>query len=436
MDFWNEYEGKTIAESYPLEKLLYPEGRSGFFSTRNGTGTLAVIRLTESLNDQQEMLQQWQIVRGLNHPNLIAILKCDQTIIDGVPLVYAVLEPTDATLADILAERPMTVDETEQIATSLVAALQALHSNGLVHERIEPGSVRAVGEVVKLRSDCVRRVPDPGEQRRLISRDVRDLCMVLYQALTRERVQPDQSSPIPALPSPFDRIVPNGVRGQWGLEEISTCLQSGAQVLSNASIPAVIADAETVQDPEPDVPAMVEANEPKVEAQAARDEAPLGGARQWWRNPILWPAIVLLILVAIIAWHFWATHFLRSSPPNGENTATSSPSVAAPTASAPAPTATTPAPTVNSATAKPAAADVWRLVVYTYNREGEAEKKVTTLKQNHAAWTPEVFTPTGHAPYLVTLGGHMSHQGASELLRKAVAAGLPRDSYVQNYNAR
>ena len=39
MQLWNDYEGRTIAEAYPLEKLLSPEGRSAYFSTANGTGT-------------------------------------------------------------------------------------------------------------------------------------------------------------------------------------------------------------------------------------------------------------------------------------------------------------------------------------------------------------------------------------------------------------
>src|ERR1700681_2726907 len=55
MQLWNDYEGKTIDESYPLEKLISPEGRSAFFSTRNGTGALALVRLIESHFDEAEI---------------------------------------------------------------------------------------------------------------------------------------------------------------------------------------------------------------------------------------------------------------------------------------------------------------------------------------------------------------------------------------------
>jgi eukaryotic-like serine/threonine-protein kinase len=46
---------------------------------------------------------------------------------------------------------------------------------------------------------------------------------------------------------------------------------------------------------------------------------------------------------------------------------------------------------------------------------------------------PEVFTPNGRAPYLVTVGGVMSRDEAFAMARKARSEGLPRDSYAQNY---
>ena len=75
---------------------------------------------------------------------------------DETSLVYAVMEPVDANLGEILSERRLTELETKQIATSLLAALEALHSNGFVHEHVVPENVLAVGEVIKLRSDCIR----------------------------------------------------------------------------------------------------------------------------------------------------------------------------------------------------------------------------------------------------------------------------------------
>ena len=45
-----------------------------------------------------------------------------------------------------------------------------------------------------------------------------------------------------------------------------------------------------------------------------------------------------------------------------------------------------------------------------------------------------VFSPTGRAPYLVTVGGSMSHDQAEAFRNKARNEGLPRDTYMQNYS--
>ena len=167
MELWTEYEGRTIDGGFPLAKLLQPEGRSAFFSTPNGTGTPTVIRLIESHFDDEEILARWRGVEALHHPNLVELKKFGKAELDGTQLVYAVMEPAEANLGEIVGERRLTVPETTQIAASLVAALEALHSNGFVHEHVEPGNVLAVGEEIKLRSDCIRETPEGAEGREL-----------------------------------------------------------------------------------------------------------------------------------------------------------------------------------------------------------------------------------------------------------------------------
>jgi len=75
----------------------------------------------------------------------------------------------------------------------------------------------------------------------------------------------------------------------------------------------------------------------------------------------------------------------------------------------------------------------WRVVAYTYNREAQAQQKATSVAAKHPELKPEVFTPNGHAPYLVTVGGTMSRDEAFALVKKAKSDGLPRDIYAQNY---
>jgi eukaryotic-like serine/threonine-protein kinase len=74
------------------------------------------------------------------------------------------------------------------------------------------------------------------------------------------------------------------------------------------------------------------------------------------------------------------------------------------------------------------------VVAYTYNREAQAQQKVASVAAKHPQLKPEVFTPNGHAPYLVVVGGAMSRDEAFALVKRAKGEGwLPRDSYAQNY---
>src|SRR5215468_3993115 len=105
MQLWNDYEGRTIAEAYPLNKLIRPEGRSAFFLTTNGTGTPAMLRLIEAHFDESEIMRRWQAISEIKQENLVTIRKFGETVLDGTPLVYAVMEPTDISLAELLENR-------------------------------------------------------------------------------------------------------------------------------------------------------------------------------------------------------------------------------------------------------------------------------------------------------------------------------------------
>jgi serine/threonine protein kinase len=226
MQLWNEYEGRIVADQFPLKKLLEPEGRSAFFSTTNGSGAPAVIRLIEAHFDEPEILSRWTAVSKIDQPNLIKLKKFGQTTLDDTALLYAVMEPTDGSLADILKERPLSTKETMQIATSLVPALQALHAANLVHEHMEPANVLAVGEVIKLRSDCVREAPEGADANEYKTRDVHGLVITLLQALTQQRYLPAGTT----LPAPFQEIITNGISGAWGLSQIAAVLAPSSPV--------------------------------------------------------------------------------------------------------------------------------------------------------------------------------------------------------------
>lgn len=425
MELWTEYEGRTIDGAFPLAKLLQPEGRSAFFSTPNGSGLPTVIRLIESHFDDDEILARWRGVAALNHPNLVKLKKFGKVEMDGAPLVYAVMEPADGNLGEIVAERRLSVDETREIGASLVAALGVLHEHGFVHEHVEPGSVLAVGDAIKLRSDCIREAPEGEEGRAAKQRDVRDLAVVLLRSLTQKRTLEDASRDMP-LAAPFDGIVRNGLNGNWGLREIGAALVSGGSPRAAAPVvaPRVVAPVEKIE--EPGVAAMSPARAERFRAEP--DEEPSGHGMGL---KILLGLSVLVL--ALIAWRMFHSRPVESTA--GPRVAAAGPVASPPpVAAAPVSAARVDSAVAAKAPSQEAGARVeWRVIAFTYNHEDQAKTKVERVGARHPELKPEVFTPNGRAPYLVSIGGAMGRQDAYALARKERDTGLAGDVYAQNF---
>ncbi|HEY0162958.1 MAG TPA: hypothetical protein VGB69_09795 [Edaphobacter sp.] len=475
MQLWSDYEGRTIAEDYPLKKLVRPEGRSAFFLTTNGTGTQALVRLIEAHFDESEILKRWSTVSEIKQENLVAMRKFGETSLDGTPLLYAVMEPTDISLAELLESRTLTVEEARQLATSLVAALTALHERGLVHGHIDTENILAAGETVKLSSDCVRDANDDPEKSEAARKaaDAHALAEVLLEALTGRRTLQGSAT---LLPSPFDGIIRNGLSGKWSLKEMAAALgpvspaQAAAATTTPAATPpkpaatttsaAPVAATAPVATPPAPTPAAKPKPQPsaplfeKLEATEAAQTRPTskpaatpaqapdvrqrlikaisedetGSQKQ--RTRILIGAAAVLLVVLFFAWRM-----LRSEPEDASTPASAqaaqTQSAAPEAAAAPAPPpASTPAP---APAASPSGKSLWRVVAFTYNHQDQAQHKAETIRSQHPSLNPEVFTPTGRAPYLVTVGGPMSRNDAESFRRKARSEGMPRDVYAQNF---
>jgi hypothetical protein len=79
--------------------------------------------------------------------------------------------------------------------------------------------------------------------------------------------------------------------------------------------------------------------------------------------------------------------------------------------------------------------NVWRVILYTYNRLPDAERKAKDINARHSSLHAEVFSPSGSgSPYLVTTEARPSREEALQARRKAFGAGMPRDAYIQNYS--
>jgi hypothetical protein len=84
---------------------------------------------------------------------------------------------------------------------------------------------------------------------------------------------------------------------------------------------------------------------------------------------------------------------------------------------------------------RPSSPAVWRVIAFTYRSREAADKKVKQINGKWPDLHAEVFSPKGrHGYYLVALGDGMTRDDATRLQRKARGKGLPRDTYVQNYD--
>jgi hypothetical protein len=463
MQLWTDYEGVTIDGAYPLQKLLLPEGRSAFYSTAGPNGERKVVRLIECHFDEAEILARWRSVEALNHPHFLKFEHFGQTEIDGRPVVYAVLETVDANLAEVLDSGTLSVEDAAQLGLSLVAALDELHTHGFIHEHVEPRNVFAVNDTVKLRSDCIREAPEGEAGIAAKRRDVRDLVNVLLQGITQRNSV--EGLPTSALPEPFDQIIRKGLDGKWGLDDIRIALEnhSGSRQPEAAALKsALTAATATIEQKEaiaplatpvpPGVPLYLAEEELNVRSVHVNTRMDVQAENKTsFMNP-RWLGIAAIAVLIVIG-SIWAHG--RAGNPNGHNAKepvavsesvaresrgsvqTAAPAPAQPNADAPGLTrkALT-QESKNAGAGLVTTADKstgWRVIAYTYNRKADAEKKVSSIAQKHPDLRPTVFAPSGHSPYLVSIGGIMDQHTAHALAHRSRDLGLPHDVYAQNY---
>ena len=453
MQLWTEYEGRKIEGTYTLGKLLRSEGRNGFFSTADTTGNAAVIRLTEAHYDEDELLKRWRQVSDMHEANLIGIERFGQTDFDGVAITYALMEANDANLSDVLRERPLTLTETMQVARAVHAALSALHTSGLVHEHIEPSNVLAVGETVKLRSDCVREcIADiefntPEGCAELRRRDVHNFGMLLLECLTLEK----RYNPGLNMPDIFRRMIPHMLDGTWTLEQVGQLLNPPAAAPKFSAPTAASTQQATKPQPE-----SVKSKAAKPVAEQAILPLDIPGtngqptadtALRYRRDvadessgfnlrPWILGGVAAVIVCAIVIWHFVSAKPaqpvqsqvpVQSSPLAVAAAAQPVPAPAGHPAVKPSPVTSTPAPAVAPH------ASGWYVIAWTYNHQSQAQAKADSTNARNRGFHAEVFSPHGSAPYLVSLGGPMSEPDAKALQQRARRSGLPHDTYIRNY---
>lgn len=287
---WKRWEGQVVNGALPLVRYLGGSDHSAVFLTERvgGSPQKAAIKLVSAGDYSEQQLARWKRAAKLAHPNLIRIFESGRCELEGTPLLYAVMEVAEEDLGQIIPERALTSDETRAMLPTVLRALGHIHGQGLVHGRIKPSNILAVGEQVKLSSDTLRGADDPTEARTVSpydapevktgkispSSDVWSLGMTTGEILTQQRPQWDRSTDpgvkLPqGIPQPFEEIV-------------RRCL-----VLDPQNRPTVAEIGELLQ---PERPA---AKKPVVQAAVVNE------AKQ---KSVAWPYLLAVIVIALLGW--------------------------------------------------------------------------------------------------------------------------------------
>ena len=381
---WNQLEGVSLDGRYPLEQILSESAADAWYLTRLPDGAHAAMRVIPASHaDAARQLESWRAAMTFQHPHVVRMFDAGRTEFHGQPFVFCVCEYPDDFLAGVLKERPLSPAETREVLRAALEALRFLHHRGYAHGCVDPSYIMAFGEVIKLPSDSIRPAAPRSQA---FTEDVWSLGMTLHECLTGQRPNLERESDFLYLAEPFATILRHTAAAdpseRWTIDDIDEHLH------------------------------------PPVR----RSAPPL--SMKW--VPLIGLGAALMISPFLLR---------KSEPPRPAPPVSSSP---APAPAAAKPETSKPAPFERSAppaAGKTAESAIWRVVAWTYSSRAAAEKKVQSLNRKSAEWHAAVFTPhPGQAPYYVSLGGRMSHADARQLQQKAIANGLPRDTFVRNFS--
>jgi TonB family protein len=254
---WKNWEGQVADNKFRLRSFLGRSDHSAVFQTDfdESPGGKAVIKfIPADIPDSEAQLSLWAQAGHLTHPNLLRVFAAGRCRLDDIDLLYVVMEQADEDLSQILPQRPLSPQETREVLDPLVDALVYLHDKGLVHGHLKPSNVLAIGDRVKLASDCLASVGDSHHMRRELDpydapetpsapvaapADIWALGVTLVQTLTQQTPalpSNNQADPVipDNLPQPFLEIARHALRRnprrRWSSAEIAAHLNPGAAV--------------------------------------------------------------------------------------------------------------------------------------------------------------------------------------------------------------
>src|SRR5512141_201913 len=103
---------------------------------------LKVLKGAATPEETARLLREARLASQLSHPNIAVIYEIDEAPRDGVVVPYIAMEFVEGrTLADRIAEGPLSAGEALDIAGQVASALESAHGRGVVHRDVKPGNV-------------------------------------------------------------------------------------------------------------------------------------------------------------------------------------------------------------------------------------------------------------------------------------------------------
>jgi TonB family protein len=231
-EFSGQWEGRLI-DAFPLRQFLGAGESSTVFLTTYETRPAAIKLVQTEPQAADAQLCRWRAASKLSHPNLIRIFSTGRAELDGLALLYVVMEYAEENLSQVLPERSLTTAETRAMLEPTLAALDYIHRLGFVHGHLKPANIMAVDDQVKISSDGLCRLGtncgdppslyDSPERANTNAGDIWSLGMVLVEVLTQRL---PQGGLVPSgLPDPFGAIalhcLDRNPADRWTLPQIS-----------------------------------------------------------------------------------------------------------------------------------------------------------------------------------------------------------------------
>jgi tRNA A-37 threonylcarbamoyl transferase component Bud32 len=378
---------EIVDGTYRLGALIRRTVRSVVYETEFGEHALpAVIKIRETEGAEAEtLIARLRQASELAHPNLLKIYAAGASVLNDVPIVYAVMERADLSLQEVVSERALTESETREMLVPTLEALRYLHKEGYAHSRLSASNVLASKDQLKLSSDSAIRAGNMAD-------DMRELGALIVLALTQQASNAD-------LQEPFGDIArhcldPDPGR-RWTVEQVQARLAGPA--------PAVVPPILSV--PVESVPPAEETNT---------------GIPKW-----IYAGLAALVLVVLLA----AVLRRKDAPVVTTPVVTAPVTTALPAVAEQAPRVEVAPPVSHQRGRK---ADGWSVIVGAYGAREPAEKRVRAMMSRWPHFKISVSEGQGEKTrYLVVLGQNLSEDQAEALRKRAVDSGLPRDTYIK-----